>query len=185
MRKTDLLAYKPDYYEKVYEMDELLKAQGSSLASFEDLYHQQLLNQFISQADSTGISIFESQYQIIPQKGETLEERRNEVLTHILPPKPITLIYFNQLLRTMNIKATAIVEYGKRKVNIVADRDDITDTQLITVRKLLNIYLPANMLYEIKVKLATSSINERLNVGLSSVVRVNGMALANEDQFNN
>lgn len=51
----------PDYYQGVYEMEELLKSESLTLKDLEDSHLRTLLNEFVSTADAKGISLFESQ----------------------------------------------------------------------------------------------------------------------------
>ena len=81
MKTDELLNYMPDYYNGVYEMEELLKAQGKGLGKFDDDLNRTLFNQFVSKADEKGISVFEDQYGIVPEYGDSLELRRQRVLT--------------------------------------------------------------------------------------------------------
>ena len=55
MKTDELLNYMPDYYNGVYEMEELLKAQGKGLGKFDDDLNRTLFNQFVSKADEKGI----------------------------------------------------------------------------------------------------------------------------------
>ena len=59
MDSLELLNYMPDYYDGVYEMEELLKAQGRALDTSDAEQDKILANQFIGQADTDGISIYE------------------------------------------------------------------------------------------------------------------------------
>ena len=70
----------PDYYDGVYEMEELLKAQSKGLYDFHQKSNPTLLNEFIIQADEKGISVFEDQAGIKPDSGANLETRRNNDL---------------------------------------------------------------------------------------------------------
>ena len=88
MNKDELLKYMPNYYDGVYEMEELLKAQSKGLYQFDEKINRTLLNEFIIQADEKGISVFEDQAGIKPDSGASLETRRNNVLLRLLPPKP-------------------------------------------------------------------------------------------------
>lgn len=89
--KYELLNYMPDYYQGVYEMEELLKSESLTLKDLEDSHLRTLLNEFVSTADAKGISLFESQLGIVPDENDTLEMRRNKVLMYVLPPRPITI----------------------------------------------------------------------------------------------
>ena len=113
MDKDELLKYMPDYYNGVYEMEELLKAQSKGLYQFDGEINRTLLNEFIIQADEKGISVFEDQAGIKPDSDASLETRRNDVLLRLLPPKPLTTRYLNHLLEIMNLKADVKVDYAK------------------------------------------------------------------------
>ena len=56
MDKDELLKYMPDYYNGVYEMEELLKAQSKGLYQFDGEINRTLLNEFIIQADEKDVS---------------------------------------------------------------------------------------------------------------------------------
>ena len=70
MNKDELLKYMPDYYDSVYEMEELLKAQSKGLYQFDEKINRTLLNEFIVQADEKGISVFEDQAGIKPDMSD-------------------------------------------------------------------------------------------------------------------
>jgi len=50
--------YLPEYYDDVYEMQKLVAAEQVDFGNFDDLILRTLLNQFVIQADTDGISIF-------------------------------------------------------------------------------------------------------------------------------
>lgn len=147
MDKNYLLEYMPDYYEGVYEMEELLKAQGVSLAGLDEDRKQILLNQFITQADSKGLSVFEDQLGIIPDPSDDLETRRNNVLVKMLPPHPITLGYLRYLFKLFKLPAYIKVSYPNRELSVTSFDGELTETQQRLIAFTLNSYLPANMQY--------------------------------------
>ena len=155
MDKDELLKYMPDYYDGVYEMEELLKAQSKGLYQFDGEINRTLLNEFIIQADEKGISVFEDQAGIKPDPGASLETSRNNVLLRLLPPKPLTTKYLNHLLEIMNLKSHVDVDYAKRLAIVEAESADITPDKVNSMKYMLNITLPATMIYEINLAQAT------------------------------
>lgn len=141
--------YLPEYYDDVYEMQRLVAAEQVDFGNFDDLILRTLLNQFVIQADLEGISIFEDQLGIDPNPNDSLETRRYNVLMQMLPPKPITLKYFNELLHTLNVPASIDVEYAIRNVIAKAKRSEISNDQIKRLKYLLNVYLPANLTFQI------------------------------------
>lgn len=166
MDKDELLKYMPDYYDGVYEMEELLKAQSKGLYQFDEKINRTLLNEFIIQADEKGISVFEDQAGIKPDSGANLETRRNNVLLRLLPPKPLTTRYLNHLLEIMNLKSKAKVDYAKHLAVVEAESTDVSVDKVNSMKYVLNIALPATMIYDIKINLAQATIQRELYLGI-------------------
>ncbi|MEB3365032.1 putative phage tail protein [Lactobacillus sp. R2/2] len=96
---NNLMDYLPDYYDSVYEMKAIMHAQGGVLDEMDDRQMRTLLNEFVIQTDLRGISVFEDQIGVIPEPGDSLEDRQNRVLMRLLPPRPITIRYLRELLK--------------------------------------------------------------------------------------
>lgn len=156
----------PDYYNGVYEMEELLKAQSKGLYQFDEKINRTLLNEFIIQADEKGISVFEDQAGIKPDSGANLETRSNNVLLRLLPPKPLTTRYLNHLLEIMNLKSKAKVDYAKHLAVVEAESTDVSADKVNSMKYVLNIALPATMIYDIKINLAQATIQRELYLGI-------------------
>ena len=147
MDKDLILRYMPDYYNGVYEMEELLKAQGAALSKFDDARERALLNQYIVKADEKGIAVFENQYHITPEPGDTLEVRRQRLLMRVLPPQPITIRYLKGMFKSLKIPANVSVDYGRRRLNVISYSGELSQEQQKLITLTLNCYLPANMIY--------------------------------------
>ena len=182
MDKDELLKYMPDYYDGVYEMEELLKAQSKGLYQFDEKINRTLLNEFIIQADEKGISVFEDQAGIKPDPGASLETRRNNVLLRLLPPKPLTTRYLNHLLEIMNLKADVKVDYAKRLALVEAKSSDITADKVNNIKYMLNITLPANMIYDIKINLTQTTVQNELYLDVVNTADSYVITQANTEQ---
>ncbi|MCQ5247071.1 YmfQ family protein [Lactobacillus gasseri] len=183
--KYELLNYMPDYYEGVYEMEELLKSESLTLKDLEDRHLRTLLNEFVSTADTKGISLFESQLGIVPDENDTLEMRRNKVLMYLLPPRPITIRFFRDMLNNVNLPVKIDVNYGARAVVATAKSAEMTSNQINYLKYLLNVYLPANLLYQVKILLNTAKVSDNLNLGIGNVVKAASIAKASPSQVFN
>lgn len=181
----DLMAYLPDYYSDVYEMQVLLKAQGGVLDKSENDIMRVLLNQFVTQTDVKGISIFEDQVGIKPSPGDDLETRQNKVLLRLLPPRPITLRYLQELFNSLKIPAKIMVDYGQRDAIVEAKSAEISNGQIENMKYPPNIYLPANMIYEIKIALNQAKTENNLFVGIGTWSKAQKTVQANVSQFKN
>lgn len=184
MDKDYLLNYLPDYYNGVYEIEELLKAQGLALSEFDAEQEHALLNQFIVKADEKGIAVFEDEAGIKPEHGDDLETRRNRVLLRLLPPKPLTVRYLNHLMDFMNLKATVSVDSPKRLAVVQAKSLDINAQKVKSIKYMMNLCLPANMIYQVRVSFSEVDITDEMYLGLSQISNTFITIPANTRQLN-
>lgn len=147
MNKDELLNYMPHWYDGVYEMEELLKAQGASLSKFDSDRERTLFNEFVIKTDEKGISVFEDQYGIIPDPGDSLELRQQRVLMRMLPPQPINLRHLQQIFKSLQIPASLSRDVGKRLLKVTSWNGELSSSQQKLITLTLNCYLPANMIY--------------------------------------
>ena len=180
---NNLMDYLPDYYNDVYEMQAIMHAQGDVLDKAEGEQFRLLLNQFVTQTDAKGISVFEDQVGIKPAPSDDLGTRQNKVLMRLLPPRPITIGYLRDLFATLKIPATITVI--QRDAIVEAKSAEINSSQIENIKYLLNIYLPANMIYEIRVALNKAEISNDLKVGLGMWSKATTAVQANVSQFIN
>ena len=180
---NNLMDYLPDYYDGVYEMEAIMHAQGDVLDRAEGEQFRLLLNQFVTQTDAKGISVFEDQVGIKPAPNDDLETRQNKVLMRLLPPRPITIGYLRDLFATLKIPATITVI--QRDAIVEAKSAEIDSSQIENIKYLLNIYLPANMIYEIRVALNRAEISKDIKIGIGTWSKATTTAQANVSQFVN
>ena len=180
---NNLMDYLPDYYDGVYEMEAIMHAQGDVLDRAEGEQFRLLLNQFVTQTDAKGISVFEDQVGIKPAPNDDLETRQNKVLMRLLPPRPITIGYLRDLFATLKIPATITVI--QRDAIVEAKSAEIDSSQIENIKYLLNIYLPANMIYEIRVALNRAEISNDIKIGIGMWSEATTITQANVSQFVN
>ena len=180
---NNLMNYLPDYYNDVYEMQAIMHTQGEVLDKAESEQFRLLLNQFVTQTDAKGISVFEDQVGIKPAQNDDLETRQNKVLMRLLPPRPITIGYLRDLFATLKIPATITVI--QRDAIVEAKSAEIDSSQIENIKYLLNIYLPANMIYEIRVALNRAEISNDIKIGIGMWSKATTTAQANVSQFVN
>ena len=180
---NNLMDYLPDYYNDVYEMQAIMHAQGEVLDKAESEQLRLLLNQFVTQTDAKGISVFEDQVGIKPAPSDDLASRQNKVLMRLLPPRPITIDYLRDLFATLKIPATITVI--QRDAIVEAKNAEIDSSQIDNIKYLLNIYLPANMIYEIRVALNRAEISNDIKIGIGTWSKATTAVQANVSQFIN
>lgn len=173
--------YLPDYYDGVYEMEAIMHAQGGVLDEMDDRQMRTLLNEFVIQTDLRGISVFEDQIGVIPEPGDTLQDRQNRVLMRLLPPRPITIRYLRELFKTLKIPVEVSVFRPRREAIAKANKGEITNKQIDNVKYILNVYLPANMIYQIQIKLPDAKITDQLKIGIGILAGAHLIAPVNSD----
>ena len=178
---NNLMDYLPDYYDGVYEMEAIMHAQGGVLDEMDDRQLRTLLNEFVIKTDIHGISVFEDQIGVIPEPGDTLQDRQNRVLMRLLPPHPITLRYLREVFKTLKIPAEVSVFRPKREAIVEANKGEITNKQIDNVKYILNVYLPANMIYQIQIKLPDANIFDQLKIGIGNILGAHLIAPVNSD----
>lgn len=80
----ELITYYPRFYREVYEMVEILKAEGRIADTLEDNIEQTYLNCFIDYADEETITKLENFLKIGLNKSRSLEERRRLVKSYFV-----------------------------------------------------------------------------------------------------
>ena len=178
---NNLMDYLPDYYDGVYEMEAIMHAQGGVLDEMDDRQMRTLLNEFVIQTDLRGISVFENQIGVIPEPGDSLQDRQNRVLMRLLPPRPITIRYLRELFKTLKIPAEISIFRPKREAVVEANKGEISDKQINNVKYILNVYLPANMIYQIQIKLPDAKISDQLKIGIGTMLGAHLIASVDPD----
>ncbi|MEN2307929.1 putative phage tail protein [Lentilactobacillus parabuchneri] len=166
-----LIDYMPEYYDGVKEMVELLNSEQPTFDKQVDLMTRLLLNGFVMKADSQGLSIMEYELKIPTDLSKSLENRRYDILMRILPPHPITIKYFRELLKSFEISVDVEVDAVKDVLQAIAKYDDISKDQMDRLKYLLNVYVPANIDWSI---LTTADADSQLSlfIGVGSTYSV-------------
>lgn len=155
----------PNFYDGIYEFDRLANAEEIIFSEREQWLMKQLNNLYVSGADEDGLAIFEHEYNILPETGDDLETRRRRIIARILPPQPITVNFFNNLLKNFNLKVKTNVDIVKGVYTAIVEADTFSNEQIIELNKLLNDYLPIHLVKEIyKFSNATSSLGAYIGV---------------------
>lgn len=151
MDSEELLEYMPEFYDGVYEMEELLKAQGKALAA-NSLSQEKLLdNQFVVTADETGVKAFEEQLGIVAKPTATLDERKHQVILESAPPQPLTKNYlYSSSTNLLGMRVRFDIDTSQHTVTSYAT-GSITAVQAENLRNWLYHILPANMLLNVHI----------------------------------
>lgn len=141
IRLIDLLPL--PYYQDVREMILLMEVQQYQLDDLQRAIDRTQKNLFAIVADEKGLAIFEEMLDIPPNNNIDIEARRFTVISKMLPPRPITVRTFNEILIALNINAR--MEVNGFEVSVLAETTDTQSLRRLNV--LLRSYLPANMIF--------------------------------------
>lgn len=109
---SDLLLMIPEWFQKVLEFPEIMKAWEYALDQLEGNVKQLWDNQYIQTCDEATISLYEKLLGIIPSGTDTLAYRRAVVLNKYAMTVPFTEIYLRQRLDEM---------FGENGYNLTID----------------------------------------------------------------
>ena len=172
--------YKPQYYEGVYEMEKLLKAEDRVFGSFNAKINQTLYDEFVEPASVQGVELFEDQLSIIPETGQTLEERKQNILLHMLPAHPITARFMRALFKQVLLPVTFDVAYSERVALVTGKLEDLTKARLRQLDYPFNVYLPANMGRKIQIHHPDEVVDQDFEIKADYVTTVSTI-IRNED----
>ena len=172
--------YKPRYYEGVYEMEKLLRAEDKVVGFFNSKISQTLYDEFVQPASVQGVELFEDQLSIIPETGQTLEERKQNILLHMLPAHPITVRFMRDLLKNALLPVTFDVAYSERRAILTGKLEELTKARLRRLNYLLNVYLPANMGRKIEIHHPDEVVDQDFEIKADYVTTVSTI-IRNED----
>lgn len=143
IRLTDLL---PDYYDGIYEMHELTSVEQPQLDELQRIVDRVEANEFISIADSQGLSIFEEMYGLKADNSDSLEMRRFRLLTFLSMYRPYTMRYLREVLLSLDPKST--IKLINDKYQLVINTRLEKQGEMAQLDTFLAQILPANLVLE-------------------------------------
>lgn len=183
MDSEDLLEYMPEFYDGVYEMEELLKAQGQALAANDTTQELILNNQFVVTADETGVKAFEEQLGIVAKPNATLEERKQQIILESAPPQPLTKNYlYVRLANLMGMSVRFEINAALRTVVVYAT-GNVSEAQANDLRNWLYHILPANMLLLVHIDFITQTSSLQTYAGVAVSFKSNLASAAEMSQI--
>lgn len=157
----------PDYYDDVLDMQYLMQAEQFLIDDLAQVIDEEQRNQFVLTANERGIEVWETLVGLDNIGALDLETRRYNVLTKLLPPKPITIRYLREVVRLLNIEAVLKVDGPKFHVDV-----EVVTTDPQAVKRLTNLLeglVPANMTFTAFNQIQDNT-SARKHVGAGSVI---------------
>lgn len=151
----ELLAMYPTFYREVYEMQEILKAEGKLQDDLKTDIQQVFFNQFIDYADSETISVYEKIIGIEPDINKSLDERRRVVRAFLTGSGKLSASIIKSIIGSYT---EGDVECDLEKVNskddfhtlvIQAERGSGSTINLSDITGLIDKKIPAHLKYDL------------------------------------
>ncbi len=141
----ELLTYYPEFYKKVYEMNEILKVFGNISDEFESCIEQVYLNNFILTADADTLKIWEDILGITYSEKLPIEQRRRVIVGRISGGKHIGEQEIRTLISNYTDKKVSVdFEKGSIKINISGEIFDESNL-LKTLLQRIPAHIPLDM----------------------------------------
>ena len=122
MTTQDLIELLPEFFVKIKEYPEIMKAWTAALDDAEGNMNQLLDNLFVQTCDAATIALYEQLFGIVSQPGDTLEARRNRIMNRLSMVVPFTERYLRARLDEM---------YGAGNYTLTIDPTTSTATMAI------------------------------------------------------
>lgn len=150
----ELLSMYPSFYREVYEMIEILKAQGNISDMLKKDMQQVFFNQFIDTADSGTISAFEKILKL-NNSSKTLDERRRIVKACLISSGKLSASKITDIIEMYTGAKVEITfetesydaDYDTLVINAERGSGDIIDVS--DVMKLISNKIPAHIFYDV------------------------------------
>ena len=155
----ELITYYPLFYREIYEMKEILKAQGKLADDLEDCIERILSDCFLDTADSGVITSYENILGIKSDLGKPLEERRRLVKAYLVGSGKASATSVCEMIKTYTgaeaeCSFSPYDEKGNNVLNILAEHGN---SQLINIKD-INVLLSEKLPAHIQYNLSTNSV---------------------------
>lgn len=146
IREIDLVSYLPPFMQNNETLVKTLEAENPEFNLLWKAADWTLKNVFIATADEYGIARIENILNLIPQKGETLNERRTKLMMKYNLRSPYTLPFLQEMLASAVGKENYIIEHLSEQYRIKICVLNQNVIQVKNIYNTVNPLLPGNMI---------------------------------------
>lgn len=144
-------SYYPRFYDRIYEMQEILKAQGKILDMAEIAFEIVLNNMFINYMDYDAVASLEEFLSIIPASNQTLDDRKKVLTAHFRGYGKISASVIKETSASYNLEAETYFDEQDEnsnfllriKLKVPRYSDSISD--YVENVRILDIRLPSHL----------------------------------------
>lgn len=147
-----IVEYFPDVISKSEHMRNLANAEDLGLSLLKNNYDEIFKNLYVETATVDGIERYEQMLGILHKLDDSLEDRRVAILAKLNTRLPYTrrvlIQFFNNLVGADGY--TLRIDYGRRMIFLKIELS--RKNQVAAIARMLRQVLPANMMFDIKLK---------------------------------
>lgn len=147
-----IVEYFPDVISKSEYMRNLANAEDLGLSLLKNNYDEIFKNLYVETATVDGIERYEQMLGILHKLDDSLEDRRVAILAKLNTRLPYTrrvlIQFFNNLVGADGY--TLRIDYGRRMIFLKIELS--RKNQVAAIARMLRQVLPANMMFDIKLK---------------------------------
>lgn len=147
-----IVEYFPDAISKSEHMRNLANAEDLGLSLLKNNYDEIFKNLYVETATVDGIERYEQMLGILHKLDDSLEDRRVAILAKLNTRLPYTrrvlIQFFNNLVGADGY--TLRIDYGRRMIFLKIELS--RKNQVAAIARMLRQVLPANMMFDIKLK---------------------------------
>lgn len=181
-------SYYPRFYDRIYEMQEILKAQGKILDAAEIAFEIVLNNMFINYMDYDAVSSLEEFLSIIPASNQTLDDRKKVLTAHFRGYGKISASVIKETSANYNLEAETYFDEQDEnrnfllriKLKVPRYSDSISD--YVENVRILDIRLPAHLKKFYDIVFETDS---KIGLAQISVFRLHFQQYSEEIDYSN
>lgn len=181
-------SYYPRFYDRIYEMQEILKAQGKILDAAEIAFEIVLNNMFINYMDHDAVASLEEFLSIIPASNQTLDDRKKVLTAHFRGYGKISASVIKETSASYNLEAETYFDEQDEngnfllriKLKVPRYSDSISD--YVENVRILDIRLPAHLKKFYDVVFETDS---KIGLAQISVFRLHFQQNSEEIDYSN
>jgi len=144
-RTIDLKEYLPDYIRSYYEMKVIMDAESDELSEMWDIQESNFDKTFVVNFDEEQVAYYEGLFSITPSPEDTLESRKDRIISWLSGSSPYTLKWLMQeaagLIGSESFDMTC--DLDGYSINIMASTEN--RLKFLEFVKLIDKVLPCNL----------------------------------------
>lgn len=149
MERKYIIEYLPEFLQEYREIKEITNSEQIELDIIWGQQGKILNNFFVMDADDAGVSRYESMLGLVKKPGETLDERKFNVIVKINEQLPYTITALNEKLEKLCGAGKYTIDLHPETYSIVIKLALTAEKLFLAVKAMILRVLPCNLIYNV------------------------------------